>query len=348
MHVEKLLLTVVLLFGLPAAAEAAPQAGAAPGATPGSEAGMEAVAPQQPVLETPGLVSESETGFYDVWTYEILKIEGSPVTVGNIAVGLALLLIGFLASRFLSGLVRRTVFQRLRLREGGAAAFETLLFYLFLMLFAVSGLKIAGVPLTAFTLLGGAAAIGVGFGSQNVINNFISGLIILAERPVNVGNLIQVGDLYGVVERVGPRSTRVRTGRQRRDHRAQQHLPRAERRQLDADRVARPHPRRRRRRLRLARRARSSQILRRAVDEHERVLKSPEPIVLFTDFGANSLDFEVHFWIEMRRIMDRRIIESEIRQSIDRLFREAGIVIAFPQRDVHLDTTRPIEVVVQR
>jgi len=78
-------------------------------------------------------------------------------------------------------------------------------------------------------------------------------------------------------------------------------------------------------------------------DEHTRVKKAPKPFVLFNDFGDNSLIFNLYFWISMTRIMDRRIIESDIRFHIDELFREAGIVIAFPQRDVHLDTQKPLE-----
>jgi small-conductance mechanosensitive channel len=77
--------------------------------------------------------------------------------------------------------------------------------------------------------------------------------------------------------------------------------------------------------------------------EHKRVRKTPKPFVLFNDFGDNALIFDLYFWISMNRIMDPRIIESDIRFRIDELFREAGIVIAFPQRDVHLDTQKPLE-----
>jgi small-conductance mechanosensitive channel len=79
------------------------------------------------------------------------------------------------------------------------------------------------------------------------------------------------------------------------------------------------------------------------VEEHEKVLKYPEPFVLFSEFGDNALIFEVYFWIRMQRIMERRRIESALRFRIDDLFREADLVIAFPQRDVHLDTTKPLD-----
>jgi len=80
-----------------------------------------------------------------------------------------------------------------------------------------------------------------------------------------------------------------------------------------------------------------------AAKENEKILKSPEPFVVFNDFGDSALVFEVYFWITIRRIIERRLIESSVRFRIDDLFREAGIVIAFPQQDVHLNTTEPLE-----
>jgi small-conductance mechanosensitive channel len=87
-----------------------------------------------------------------------------------------------------------------------------------------------------------------------------------------------------------------------------------------------------------------TKLIRKAVDEHGRILKKPEPFVLLRKFGDNSLDFEVHFWIRMAKLTNRLIIESDVRYRIDTLFREAGIVIAFPQRDVHLDANGPLDV----
>ena len=85
-------------------------------------------------------------------------------------------------------------------------------------------------------------------------------------------------------------------------------------------------------------------MLQQAVDDEPLSLHRPEPIILFNEFGDNSLNFEVHFWVRMRTIMEARRVESSVRQRIDALFREHDITIAFPQRDVHLDITRPIEI----
>ena len=87
-----------------------------------------------------------------------------------------------------------------------------------------------------------------------------------------------------------------------------------------------------------------AKLIRKAVDEHPKVLPQPEPIVEFQEFGNNALVFEVYFWTEVETMMDLRTIRSDIRFRIDQLFREAAIIIAFPQRDVHLDTRSPLEV----
>jgi small-conductance mechanosensitive channel len=280
------------------------------------------------------------------WTYRLINVGGTWITVRKLVVGFTLLVVGYFVARFLSGLVRRGLLGRPRVTEGGAAIFGTVVFYLLLLVFTFSALNIAGVPLTAFTLLGGAAAIGVGFGSQNIVNNFISGLILLAERPINVGNLIEVGDLHGTVEHIGPRSTRVRTGANveivvpnstfLESNVVNWTLSETRVRVNVSVGVAYGSPT-----------ERVADILRRCTEEHERVLATPAPIVLFGDFGDNALVFEVHFWIEMRRMMDRRMIESDVRFRVDEHFREAGIVIAFPQRDVHLSSLAPIDVRVQ-
>ncbi len=286
---------------------------------------------------------ESQRNFSYYWTYELLVIDGEPITVRKVVIGVALLLLGYAASRVLSRFTRRALPGRMRLSGGAAAALESVAFYLLLALFSLSALAIAGVPLTAFTLLGGAAAIGLGFGSQTIVSNFISGLILLVERPIQVGNLVQLGDLYGTVERIGMRSTLVRTGENvdiivpnssfLDQNIINWTLTAAEVRAHVAVGVIYGSPT-----------DRVAELLLRAASEDEGVLSDPEAFVLFTNFGDNSLNFEVHFWIRMQSIMDRKRISSRIRHRIDDLFREAGLVIAFPQRDVHLDTVAPLEV----
>jgi len=283
----------------------------------------------------------------EIWSYEVSTSEDSPITVGKIASAIAVFLVGYFFARTFSRGLGYRFFRRFGLDEGAAHAFQSLTFYALLVLIFVASLRIVNIPLTALAFVGGAVAIGVGFGSQNVVSNFISGVILLAERPIKLGDLVEVGGIYGSVERIGLRSTRVRTG-----DNIHVIVPNAS--FLESNVVNWTHTDEH---VRVSVQVgvvygsptrEVERILRRVLSEHPRVEKSPEPIVLFTNFGDNSLDFKVLFWIRMRRLLDRLSVESELRFRIDDLFREAGIVIAFPQRDVHLDAASPIEVRVVR
>ena len=282
-------------------------------------------------------------GVTAIWNYEITSIQDSPITVRKVVVGILLLLTGLYLSRISTRWFGKRFLPRLGLNEGAIAAIQSMLFYLLVLTVVMLSLRVINVPLTAFTIFGGALAIGIGFGSQSIVNNFISGLILLAERPIRVGDLVQIDDLVGVVEHIGTRSTRVRSPENRdiivpnssfleknvvnwtlSDDRYRTHIVVGVMYGSPVRDVIR--------------------LIRRALREHGKVLPKPEPIVLFADFGDSALIFEAHFWIRMRRLMDCRVVESDIRARVDALFREAGIVIAFPQQDVHLDSQSPIQV----
>ena len=293
-------------------------------------------------------------GISSAWNYELTKFgEGAnerSVTVQKVVTALLIFCAGFIFSRALSRALGKQVLRRLDIDPSASATIQSLFYYVLLLTFSLVALNIAKVPLTAFTVLGGAVALGIGFGSQNIINNFISGLILLAERPVKVGDLIQLDQvngesLYGNIEHIGARSTRVRTGSN-----LEIIVPNSSFLQnnvvnftLSSDKV--------RTKVEVgviygSPTVTVTQLLRRAVIETGRVAKDPPPIILFKSFGDDSLVFEVHFWLRMRTMMDQMQIESAVRFRIDQLFREEGIVIAFPQRDVHLDTTSPLAIQV--
>jgi small-conductance mechanosensitive channel len=279
----------------------------------------------------------------DAWNYEITSVDDRPITIRKIVIGLFLLVTGFIASRMLSHLLARRLLSRFGIHASGVSALQSVAFYFLLIIFTLFALHVASVPLTAFTILGGALALGVGFGSQNIVNNFISGLILLAERPVRVGDLLELDGMTATVEKIGARSTRVRTGAN-----LEIIVPNSKFLEnnvinwtLSDDRI--------RSSVKVgviygSPTARVAQLLRRAADENNLALTQPEPFVLFTGFGDNSLDFELFFWLRASSLMHRMRLESELRFEIDSLFREAGLVIAFPQRDVHLDTSGPLQV----
>jgi potassium efflux system protein len=279
----------------------------------------------------------------DFWNHAIVQIGGEPITVGNVLLAVLLLTLGYFVSKLLSRLIVRLVERRLGLDTGSRDALRTLGFYMLYVVFAFTSLQLVQFPLTVFTIAGGAAAIGVGFGSQNLMNNFMSGLILHLERPIRAGDLVSVEGTHGIVEEIGARSTRIRT-----TDNTQMIVPNSFFLQNSlvnytlSDDVVRTNvtvgiaygsPTRR-----------AEALIQRALREHPRVLQDREPRILFVDFGDNALQFEALFWLRARTMLERREVESDLRFRIDDLFREAGIVIAFPQRDVHLDTSRPLPV----
>lgn len=278
-----------------------------------------------------------------IWNYELTASAEEPITPGKLVSALLIFGIGWALASGVSRLLGSRVFPRMRLEEGAVQAFQSLAFYLLLIVAFLTALRMVQIPLTAFAVVGGALAIGVGFGSQNVVNNFISGIILLAERPIKLGDLIEVGGVYGNVERIGLRSTRVRTG-------DNVHIIVPNAAFLENNVINWTHTDKR---VRItitvgviygSPTREVQRLILQALAEQSGVQRQPEPVVLFRDFGDDALIFETRFWIEMRTIMERLRMESDLRFRIDELFREAGLVIAFPQRDVHLDTAAPLEV----
>ena len=279
----------------------------------------------------------------DVWAFEITRSEDRSVTVGMVVIAVLSFAVGLVVARLLTHRVGLRALLRAGVDEGAAHAYLSLAYYGLALIAFFTALRLVNIPLTAFAVAGGALAIGVGFGSQNIVNNFISGLILLAERPIKRGDLIELEQIFGNVERIGLRSTRVRTG-------DNIHVIVPNSNFLETRVINWTHngPQVRLQvNVGVAYGSPTREVERRilqALEEHERVLDTPAPVVLFTDFGDNALQFRALFWVRVRNMMDRMKVESELRYRIDDLFREAGVVIAFPQRDVHLDVEAPLPV----
>ncbi|MFH2045508.1 MAG: mechanosensitive ion channel domain-containing protein [Pseudomonadota bacterium] len=280
--------------------------------------------------------------FSAIWNFTVLSIDSHSITIGKLVIAIAVFIAGIIAVRILNKTIGNRIFSKFRFKETTTSAIQKMFNYFAYLLVLLFALRMLNIPLTAFAFLGGAIAIGVGFGAQTLINNFISGFIIMAEQPIAIGNLIDVDGVLGQVEEIGARCTRIRTGENihilipnsvfLEKNITNWTLSDQKIRAKVVLGVIYGSPVKEVERLLL-----------KAVKENDKVLQDIEPFVVFTDFGDNALIFEVHFWISIRRIIDRRLIESSIRFRIDALFREAGIVIAFPQRDVHLDTLKPLE-----
>lgn len=281
----------------------------------------------------------------DIWHFEITKVENTSITIGKIILSIFFFILGFFVSRFVSTVFIRWLLIKFRLARSSLDAIQKLLFYVLIIIFALLSLQIVQVPITFFTFLGGALAIGFGFGSQNIMNNFISGLILLMERPIKIGDYVEIEGVLGEIDFIGMRSTRFQTPDN--IHLVIPNSSFLEKNVINwtlSDKVVR--------RVVKVGVAYGSptqdvkKILLNAAENHELILKDPEPQVFFTDFGDNALAFEILFWIRLQRISDRRRIESDLRFMIDNRFRKANITISYPQRDVHLDTLRPLQVEV--
>ena len=279
----------------------------------------------------------------EFWHFPIYSSGGNLIRLHQLIVAVCILLIGLsVAKRIGRGAIRQ-VRRKIRITDSTSQIIERALFYLLMTLTALIALPMAGIPVTIFTVLGGALAIGFGFGAQNLFNNLISGVILLLEQPIRVGDIVEVDQEIGKVEDIGNRCVRLR-----RPDGADLLLPNSrflEQRVINwslFDRNIRG-------RVNVgvaygSDTQRVKQILLDVASQHENVHARPEPIVLFNDFGDNALQFTLFFWCQVERPMDLRLIESELRFAIDAVFNRSGIVIAFPQRDVHLDITTPIPV----
>ncbi|WP_320042714.1 mechanosensitive ion channel domain-containing protein [uncultured Desulfobacter sp.] len=282
----------------------------------------------------------------DFWNIEIWTVDKQPVTLRKLAVALLILLLGMAAAKYALSIIRTRFLLKSQFKETTASAVHKLMSYTAYLLVFLFALRMVNIPLTAFAFLGGAIAIGIGFGAQNLINNFISGFMILGERPINIGDLIEVDSVLGMVEEIGARCTRIRTGENI-------HILVPNSTFLEKNITNWTHSDKKIRTNVTVGVSYGSPVktvqekLLASVREAPHVLKYPTPFVLFSEFGDNALIFNVYFWVEIRRIIERREIESNVRFKIDQLFSDAGIVIAFPQRDIHLDTLKPLQINIE-
>jgi small-conductance mechanosensitive channel/regulator of replication initiation timing len=280
--------------------------------------------------------------FSDFWNLELWAIDDHGVTVKKIATALVILILGILAVKAIIKSISKRL-TRAKFEAGSVTGTEKLLQYTGFVLVVLFALRIVNIPLTAFTFLGGAIAIGVGFGAQNLINNFISGFIIMAERPIRIGDLIELDGRPVRVQEIGARCTRVKT--EENIHILVPNSSFLEKNITNwtlSDKKIRT-------RLSVGAAYGSdinqvTGLLLEAADQTELILKAPKPAVIFEDFGDSALVFEIHYWLNIGGMVERRKIASDLRYRINKLFRKHEIVIAYPQQDIHLDAINPLKI----
>ena len=307
-----------------------------------------------------GRLRDLLTGFSSfagkLWHFELfaaedtITVDGQPitgrrsVTVGKIVMAILILAIGYWVSILLARWLERIAIKRLKVEPNQAnliRRWARVVLIIGLVVFSLISVKI---PLTVFAFLGGALAIGLGFGTQNLLKNFISGIIILFERPFRVGDVLDVAGNRGTVTSIGIRSSVLQlwdgtetlipnsallennlTNWTYSNYTVRFSVTVGVAYGSDTRRVA--------------------QLLAEVADRHGLVQKEPKPQVLFTDFGESALSFELRYWVDVQK-HNAAQIGSDLRHMITGAFTESGIVIAFPQRDINLAAGLPLQVQV--
>jgi small-conductance mechanosensitive channel len=262
----------------------------------------------------------------------LFVIGGTAVTLASIVSFVVFLTLAFLLSALLQrGL--HGVYSRRGIEEGVQYALNRLLHYAIVALGLFLALDNLGISITALAGLGAILAVGIGFGLQNIAQNFVSGLILLLERPVKKGDFVVVGDTRGTIREIRARATVVTTL-----DNVDILVPNG---QLITETVINQTFDNRNLRIRVnvgVAYGSDTELVRRTLErvagENPMVAKEPPASVQFVDFGDSSLDFVLLCWISEPALQVR--VASDLRFAIDRAFREEGIEIPFPQRDLHL------------
>lgn len=280
---------------------------------------------------------------HSFWIYPLATApDGATITVGNVVIVFILVVLGYGLSRLVGFLLSRRL-ATTPMRPDAVYFLSRLSFYAILAAVVLTALSLLHIPLTAFAFVTGAVAIGIGFGAQNIISNFISGWILMTEKPIRIDDFVEIEGGFGVVERIGNRSTRIR----RTDgvHMLVPNSQLLERTVVNWTLI--DHLIRSKVRVGVAYGSDVrlvSDLIMRAVREQAETKSKPPPTVVFDDFGDSALIFDAYFWCDAAGEKELRQVRSDIRFRITDYFAEHDITIAFPQQDVHFDVKAPIDI----
>ncbi len=262
------------------------------------------------------------------------------VSVGDVLVFAVTVWLSFLLARWVQVILQEDVFSRVRTSRGVPYAVSNLARYGVIFLGFLVGLSAAGIEITKLAVVAGGLGVGIGFGLQNVVNNFVSGLILLFERPIDVGDSIELSDTSGIMKRIGIRASVIRTF-----DGAEVIVPNGI---LISDKVTNWTLSDRRRRIDLDVGVEYGTPAQQVIDllievakANPKVIADPEPVAYFVNFGDSSLDFKLRAWFDFNATTNIHTIHSEIAVAVQQALGEANIGVPFPQRDLHLISAPP-------
>jgi len=282
---------------------------------------------------------EQISDFLDLFDKTLFSLGDSDISFLKMTyILLSIVLLFYLSGRF-SKLLNRSILKRYTSNLAMVHSISTLVRYVIVVIGLIVIVQSAGIDLSALSILAGALGVGIGFGLQNITNNFISGLIILFEQPIKVGDRIEVANIKGDVIKISARATTVVTNDNisiivpnsefisstvinwsHNDRNVSFRFPVGVSYKEDPRIV--------------------KKILMQVADENSGVLKNPSTMVLFDEFGDSSLNFHLRVWTT-DYINRPNILKSQLYFAIFKKFREAGIEIPFPQRDLHFKSGMP-------
>jgi small-conductance mechanosensitive channel len=275
----------------------------------------------------------------NVLNYTLFTIKNTPVTLLSIFIFILLLFLFAFLARIIGRVILKRFFAKLQIEEGISYSLIRISQYIIMITGIVISFQFIGIDLSGLVVIFGLLSVGIGFGLQNITSNFVSGLVLLIERPIKVGDRVTVGDTLGDVLEINMRSTTIRTltniaiivpnsefisreviNWSHGDPKVRLDLPIGVSYNSDLDNVLRS--------------------LREVADENRDVLKEPKSEVNFIEFGDSSWNLELRVWLESPKRY--QIVKSDLNCAIVQKFRENNIEIPFPQRDLHLRTSIPL------
>jgi len=279
-------------------------------------------------------------GYFDhVLNFKLFQIQQTPVTVSSLFMFSLVIAAFFILSRILRRIFLKRIMDRMRLEEGTQYNLTRITHYLVMLTGALVSFQFVGIDLSGFMMVFGLLSVGIGFGLQNITSNFISGLILLIERPIKVGDRITIGNTEGDVMEISMRSTTIRSlnnisiivpnsefvssqvvNWSHRDLKIRLDVDVGVSYGSDLEKVLRS--------------------LREVAAENEEVLQKPRPDVLHLGFGDSSWNMRLRVWIANPK--RHPLTRSAINCAIVRKFRENDIEIPFPQRDLHVRSPLPL------